>query len=189
MPVELEAKIKVADLEPLRQKLRELGAQGIGAFHETNTFFDSTNAALQNSGKGLRIRINRNVDKGTEEAIITFKGPRQPGTFKSREELETTVSDAGQAEAIFRAMGFVRKLSFEKRRESWKLDSCKIELDEVPHLGTFLEIEGPEEKTITAVQHKLGLDHAPHITDSYASMLAQWLKQNGREEQTVGFSD
>jgi adenylate cyclase class 2 len=189
VPTELEAKIKVADFEPLRQQLKKLGAQHIGSFHETNTFFDTPDAKLQNAGKGLRIRINRNVAKGTEEAIITYKGPRKAGTFKSREELETIVVDAGQAEAIFAAIGFERKLSFEKRRESWKLDSCKIELDEVPHLGTFLEIEGPDDRTITAVQHKLGLDHASHITDSYASLLAQWLKHNGRQEKTVKFSD
>jgi predicted adenylyl cyclase CyaB len=189
MPLELEAKIKVPDLDPLRQKLRELGAQRIGAFHETNTFFDSPNAALQNSGKGLRIRINRNVGNATEEAIITYKGPRQAGTFKSRQELETTISNAEQTEAIFTALGFERQLSFEKRRESWKLDDCKIELDEVPHLGTFLEIEGPDEQTITVVQHQLGLDHAPHISDSYASLLAQWLKQNGRADSNIKFSN
>jgi adenylate cyclase class 2 len=186
MATELEAKIKVPDFAPLRARLRELGASSQGIVHETNTFFDTTSAALQGGGKGLRIRINRS-ENGHEEAIITFKGPRKPGTFKNREELETTVSDPTTTEAIFKALGLERRISFEKRRESWKLGSCKIELDEIPHLGTYLEIEGPDEQSITTIQHQLGLDHAPHITDSYASLLANWLKQNRPAEKTVRF--
>ena len=43
---------------------------------------------------------------------------------------------------------------------SWKLGGCTVELDELPHLGTFVEIEGPSEAAILKVRDQLQLDRA-----------------------------
>ncbi len=46
-------------------------------------------------------------------------------------------------------------------------------MDELPLLGSFLEIEGPDDKKIADVQKNLGLANLPHITESYASLVAK----------------
>ena len=95
---------------------------------------------------GLRLRTNHDSATGTETHIITWKGPRQPGALKSREEVELTVTDPADAALLLEKLGYVKVLTFEKRRQSWQLGGCKVELDELPLLGSFVEVEGPGER-------------------------------------------
>lgn len=115
---------------------------------------------------------------------MTFKGPVQPGPFKSREEQEIEVSDAETASRILHGLGFVMVLRYEKRRESWRLDDCRIELDEPPHIGLFVEIEGPGEAAIAAAAARLGLDDVVHEKASYVRMLHAYCVEHG----IAGFS-
>ncbi len=73
---------------------------------------------------------------------LTFKGPaRFEQGIKTREERETSVGSAEEAEAILLRLGFVRRFRYEKRREEWRLFGCAVALDETP-IGNFVEIEG-----------------------------------------------
>ena len=189
MPSEIEAKLKVDDLAPTRHLLKSLGAVLDGTHLELNAFFDTPDLALQRQDKGLRLRTRRNLIDGTQDAILTFKGPNQPGPFKNREEIETRVADPKAAAALLQALGFRQDLSFEKKRESWLFDRCHVELDEVPHLGFFVEIEGPDEATITAVRHKLALDDALPMKKSYIALLLQWMNEQGRNDTAIRFPE
>ncbi len=88
---------------------------------------------------------------------------------------------------ILKALNFVQVLSFQKKRESWEFDGCKIELDELPHLGLFLEIEGPTDAAIATIQEKLGLADAAPIKESYVGMLMDWLKSNPAPNNVITF--
>src|SRR6185436_11634128 len=101
MPIEIEAKMKVPDHAPVRAKLQQLGAKKVGEFLETNTFFDTRDKSLLAADRGLRIRQNRNRTRGSEEFIVTAKGPRLHGEMKSREELELKVSDGEAMSKLF----------------------------------------------------------------------------------------
>ena len=78
-------------------------------------------------------------------------------------------------------------LSFEKRRHTWRLSGCSIELDELPHLGVYVEIEGPDEATVMKVRATLALDKSPIIKTSYIAMLMSWLQEKGSAERSVVF--
>ena len=62
-------------------------------------------------------------------------------------------------------------MAVEKKRCLWRLDGCEVALDDVPLLGNFVEIEGPDVEKITHVQKRLGLADVPHIPRSYASLI------------------
>jgi adenylate cyclase class 2 len=187
MPVETEAKLKVSNHDSVRQKLRDLGATAAGRHLEVNTIFDSPKRTLFSARKALRVRVSRNLDTAREEVILTFKGPRQATQFKSREEIETNVSSAEHTTAILKALDFAPVISFEKKRESWKLDDCHVELDEVPYLGKFVEIEGPSDASITAVQQQLGLADAAPEKSSYVRMLMEYLESHRIPDRTITF--
>jgi adenylate cyclase class 2 len=187
MPVEIEAKMSVESFEPVRAKLRELGARHAGEHFEVNTFFDTEDRSLLVADEGLRLRLERDNASGNERHVITWKGPRQLGPLKSREELEVEVLGGDRAVQILERLGYLRTLSFEKRRESWELDGCKVELDEVPHLGRFVEVEGPDEKTVMDVRDRLGLSARPMIKGSYISLLTAHLKERGETTKHVAF--
>jgi adenylate cyclase class 2 len=109
---------------------------------------------------------------------MTFKGPVQGGPIKSREELEIEVNDAEEAARLLGGLGFVVILDYEKRRESWRMGDCQVELDEPPHVGLFVEIEGPRDG-IRQTQERLGLGDVPHTPESYVQMLLSFSERNG----------
>jgi len=187
MSVEIEAKMAIPDLEPVRATLKRLDATGGGLTLETNIFFDTPDRDLQKAGSGLRLRTNHDVACGRDKHVITHKGPLLAGVVKSRQETELTVENAADAAALFAQLGFKKTLTFQKRRESWKLGSCKIELDEVPHLGSFVEVEGPDEATVMKVRGELGLSDRPIIKSSYVGMLVEYLAERGESANEVNF--
>jgi predicted adenylyl cyclase CyaB len=138
--------------------------------------------------KGLRVRKNHNVKTGHDTIVITHKGPRQPGPLKTRTETELEVSNLDDTVRLFEAIGYQQVLSFQKRRESWQLGKCRIELDEVPHLGPFVEIEGPSEAMVMQVRQELGLSQQPIVKSSYTGLLMSYLQEHGETERTVRFS-
>jgi adenylate cyclase class 2 len=187
MPVEIEAKMKVADHAQIRQRLRDNHAKHESTVLETNTFFDTSDRSLSSHDKGLRLRHTTDTQTHEEKSKLTFKGPRQHGKLKNREEHELEVGNSQDAKALLEALGFAKMVSFQKRRESWMLDKCHVELDEVPYLGTFVEIEGPDEDAVMRVRERLQLQDNEPIMTSYISMLMSHLKEKGITARDVTF--
>ena len=124
-------------------------------------------------------------EQNRSRCIITMKGPLQKGEFKTREEIEFTASDAEAVRAIFENMGYQTSLSFEKRRESWSMGGCEVDLDELPYLGNFVEIEGKTEAAIEAVRESLGLGGLPSITSGYIAMLSRYLQEHQIKDRKI----
>ncbi len=161
MPIEVEKKyrLEAGQVEPLRRRLREAGAEGRGgAEFEENVIY--TGPGLDPARRVLRLRR-----KGGR-AVFTFKERDLSGSpVKRQREEETEVSDAGALAAILEALGYRPALVYEKRRETWHVAGAEVVLDELP-FGLFVEIEG-DEPCILEVEKLLGLDsaeaeHAPY---------------------------
>jgi len=188
MAVEIEAKMKLDDLDAIRRRLESLGASPAGEHLETNTFFDTADTSLRKADKGLRLRANKDVKTGETEYIVTFKGPRQPGELKTRQEIEFSVDDPTAATQAFIELGFRVSIRFQKRRRSWRFMQCKVELDELPRLGGFVEIEGPSADAVMAARKALDLANEPLVSDSYASLLARQLTFDlSKTDDMIGF--
>lgn len=179
MATELEAKFRVHSHEDVRRRLNECGAARRGIYLETNHLFDLPDASLRAAGKGLRVRDVQMLDGEPATHVLTFKGPLRPGPFKDREEIETAVHDADAACAILAALGYEETLCFEKQRETWRLDDVSVELDTLPEIGEFVEIEGPDPGAITAACEKLGLGATEPVSETYVSLLAARMEVRG----------
>ena len=172
---EIEAKIKVASLEPIEDKLKELGADFVQSVRQVDTYFMDTHEQLRKDDCGLRIR--QEIAESQTTAKITFKGPRTDSQFKSRSEYETGIDNIEMMEKIFDALGYHKRIVIKKKRGMWLLDNCEVCLDKLPELGCFVEVEGPNENVISSVLKKLNLKNEPHIPHGYASMMSRKLKQ------------
>jgi len=187
MPIEVEAKFKVDSHDAVRAKLAEIGGRHLRRVLETNHIFDDAGRTLLAGGRGLRIRECRADAGKAPPPILTYKGPRRPGPMKTREEIEVTLDDADAGRSILQRLGFVEAVRFEKRRESWQLDDCQIELDEVPYLGRYVEIEGPDESAVRRVQDKLGLGACKIIRTSYIALLVEHCHAAGLPADRITF--
>jgi adenylate cyclase, class 2 len=178
MPLEIEVKLRSPSLAAARAALQVAGAVRVGIFHETNLFFDRPDGSLRAHDTGLRIRFSRKEGETAVTALFTFKGPKQSSRLQPREAFDLTVVPADEAVGFLTALGFEQTHAFEKRRESWEFGGCKIELDELPAFGTFVEIEGPSEEIVLDVQKRLGLADLEVVKTSYSAMVAQHVRQH-----------
>jgi adenylate cyclase, class 2 len=174
MGTEIEIKLRVPDSTDLRQRLLAAGARRIGRVTETNRIFDTPDRSLLNAGCGLRVRLEQPLDTADPvRALLTFKGPRQEGELKVREELETAVADGATLAAILDRLGLHDVIRYEKRRETWAVGVCHVVLDELPQLGRFVEIEGPDAAAVAAVRAQLALSAAPVVPETYVELAAR----------------
>lgn len=173
MHTEIEAKLKIDSPAKIVRKLKAAGGKFLCRQLQTDAYFDDGKGTLSKADSALRIRSWFVGHR--QRAVITFKGPKQKGRFKRREEVQFEVDNAASAEALLAAIGYKKMLVLQKRRRIWRLDGCEVSLDELPLLGSFVEIEGPRERIIAAVQKKLGLSDLPHIPESYASLMKRKL--------------
>lgn len=188
MPHEIEAKFRIGDPQALRVRLAEAGARQTGIVFEVNRILDTPDRRLRQADRALRIRETRRVDLPGEPpapvVTITFKGPRDAAAIRSREELESIVDHAPAMVAILGQLGFVEQVLYEKRREHWWFDPCRVALDELPRLGWFVELEGPSVAAIEQARTRLGLADRPVHPETYVELAARHgvLMPDGRRE-------
>lgn len=175
MDTEIEAKLKVDSLKEVTERLTQLRAEFLQEQIQTDYYFDDADRSLTRTDRCLRLR--HLVAGGKEKFLLAYKGARERRRPKKRAEIEIEIEDGDSTKRLFSQLGYETALVVEKKRCIWRLGQCEVALDELPLLGSFVEIEGPEEGNISAVQEKLGLAHLPHIAETYACLVAKKLGQ------------
>jgi adenylate cyclase class 2 len=144
MPTEIEKKYRLTPAQRLRveQSLKESPAVFISEDFEENTLY--AGGTLDEHHSVLRVRRTR------QGAVLTFKtGVDTDSGIKQRREEESRVDNAEAIESILEAVGFNRRMVYEKRRLTWNFESVEVVIDELP-FGNYMEIEGPVEGIVQA---------------------------------------
>ncbi|MGA1979670.1 MAG: class IV adenylate cyclase [Sedimentisphaerales bacterium] len=183
MNIEIEAKLKVDSLEEVERKLIESGAEFRQEQLQIDNYFDDANKTLTKADRCLRLR--RLLVGKNERFFLTYKGTKEKNEFKKRQEIEIEVGDGDSAEKLLLLLGYNKVLVFEKKRRVWRFSGCEVALDELPLLGSFVEIEAPDGEKIADVQRNLGLSDLPPILESYASLMEKKLRQLGKKDKEV----
>lgn len=191
-----EVEIKVpADVDAVRDRLREAGAERVDARRQRDAYYDAPHRDFAETDEALRLRRETPLPEGigstepgdeasgeveAETTKVTYKGPLLDEGSKTRAEHETEVADSEAAAGILSGLGFDPAATVEKRREFWAHDGFTVTLDAVDGLGEFVEIEREvdDEAAIGAVRDdaldaldRLGLDGADQVRTSYLGLL------------------
>ena len=180
---EVEIKFRIADIDRLAARLRQLGFQQVTPrTHEMNTLFDLPGQPLRGRGDVLRLR------QYGETWVLTHKTKSQSesGPHKTRIETETRVDNGEKMEAILRALQFAPSFRYEKFRTEWSDGQGHVVVDETP-IGNFGEIEGSPE-WIDKTASRLGIAEQEYITDSYAGLFLSWKQQTGSKASEMTFA-
>jgi adenylate cyclase class 2 len=183
MYIEIEAKLKVESLEEIKHRLTGLGAEFLQEQLQTDCHFDDANGTLQKTDCCLRLR--QQVADGGERFFLTYKGAKEKSSFKKRQEIEVEVPDSESVQKLFSSLGYEKVLVIQKKRFTWRLKDCEVALDELPLIGYFVEIEGPDEGKIADVQKSLGLSGLPHVKRGYRALVTARLRELGKEQREV----
>ena len=183
LSLETEIKIKVANPEAVRRRLRYLGYRvHARRIFESNTVLDTTDLRLRNGGEVLRLR------RAGHKNTVTYKGPSRPGRHKCREEVETTVASGDALERILKHLGCEESFRYEKYRTEYARDSERgiVTVDETP-VGNYLEIEGSP-NWIDETARELGFSPADYITKSYSALYLEYCHERGITPSNMVFS-
>jgi len=190
MPEEIEAKIRIGDPDAFRRRMAARARSAGETVFEVNRLFDDAAASLRGRGSALRVREEfRLPDRVRLRTILTFKGPPAAGPMKRRPEFELQVEAAEPLVVILEALGLSEAFRYEKRRTTWHVGRCEVTLDELPHLGWFVEVEGPDEEAVLAELADLGFADTPLIRASYIRLLREHLKLLGRDPTRAVFDE
>jgi adenylate cyclase, class 2 len=170
--LEIELKVRVPDLQPIRQRLRDLHAEQTDRTHEHDVYFNAPHRDFGQTDEALRVRY------GDDKIIVTYKGAKIQGfEFKAREEINVIVENGPRFEDILERLGFRRTAIVDKMREYYRYDEASIALDDVQGLGFFVEIEltGDETSSLAAgrineIANKIGVE-GEHTLSSYLELL------------------
>ncbi len=187
IPAEIEIKLRMDDFIAVRAALVSAGAQALGTDRELNMFFDRPDKSLYADGAGLRLRWLWHNQAVEPQALLTWKGRALPSVMHHRPSLDINVAPPEQMVALLEILGFRRTLAFEKLRESWRLDTCRIELDQLPDLGNFVEIEAPTEAAVLAMQRRLNLLGRPIEPQPYIALVERHLRAHPADDNTLRF--
>ncbi len=163
----VEIKARCQDPDFVRRYLLEKQAEFRGTDEQTDTYF------IVAKGR-LKLR-----EGNIENNLIFYERNNLAGPKHSHFNLVKVEDAAGLKEVLIKSMGI--KTVVKKRREIYYIGNVKFHVDEVPGLGSFVEIEaGNVLEDMTAEQLKSQCDHymaemgirePDLIKNSYSDML------------------
>jgi adenylate cyclase class 2 len=170
--LEVELKVKVPLLEPVRKQLLTKGAEFKGRIHEHDIYYNAPHRDFGVTDEAVRVRYTN------EHAVVTYKGAKiKKFGLKAREELNTAVESGEVFETMLDRLGFTKTTEVNKWRENYWFSDAAISLDEVDELGPFVEIEiiaedenSPAEARIEKIAKEIGVSGEP-ILASYLELL------------------
>lgn len=166
--LEVEAKVALDGPDAVRAALHRLGAAASPAVVEVDAFFRHPSRDLVARDEALRLRTT------TTGFELTYKGPRQEGAYKGREERTVRLSD--DPTPVLDALGFTVTVRLRKTRERHRLAALEMTIDHVEGLGWFVEVEAMAEDArvaeaaVRAGLRELGLDGRPRVQASYVEL-------------------
>lgn len=177
--LEVELKVKISSLDPVREQLIQKKAKSGGKVHEHDIYYNAPHRDFGQTDEAVRVRYTN------DHAVVTYKGPKiKKFGLKAREELNFAVECGKTFETMLDRLGFTRTLEVNKWRETYKLGTASVSLDLVDGLGTFAEIEVMTESEsdnptalIEKIAKEIGVVGEP-ILASYLEMLLD--KQPGK---------
>lgn len=167
--MEVESKFKIVSPDEVRRRLAEIGARLISRELEKDAYY----AVPEGSGlTAVRLRSTGRRGLFTIKSAPPAGGESKPG-LKVLEEAQVEVDDAARFARLLEKLGLVPQFRKEKIRESYDWSGLSIFLDELPHLGFYLEIEAPEEG-IRAAATALGLDMSQASGETYMEIFSRY---------------
>lgn len=123
----VEIKARCTDPVLVRNFLLDNQAEFIGTDEQTDSYFNVSNGRLK-----LR-------EGNIENNLIYYERANQAGPKQSHFKLVKVEDAAGLKAALTASVGI--KVVVKKRREIWYIRNVKFHIDDVPGLGSFVEIE------------------------------------------------
>lgn len=141
MNIEVEIKVKVDNLEEIKDKVSKIGKL-IKSIRQIDDYYIPCQRDFFNQKphpvEWLRIRTN--PDKVIFEYDLSINKDAD-GKQECAEEYETEISNPEDFRKILNFLDFKKVITVDKQREYWMCGNIEVALDTIKDLGTFIEAE------------------------------------------------
>ncbi len=151
MKTEIEVKFVAVDVEDVRRRLVDAGAECEQPMRLMRRV--AIDSEFMRTGKNAFIRIRDEGNKVT----MTYK-QFDDLSLHGAKEIEVEVSDFEATVALLEQAGLPAHTYQETRRETWRLDGAEVMIDEWPWLEPYIEIEAESEEVVRRVADLLGFN-------------------------------
>lgn len=153
-----EYEFRIIDVSPYEacKKLKSLGATYVGRWKQKRLIYDSI---PKKDHEIIRLRTN---GEKTTLAYKIFESMDISGT----KEIEVNVSSFEKTNEILEHMGHKARSSQENNRIRFIYNEAEIDVDTWPLIGTYVEVEGKDEKHVLEVIESLGFDDKEKTGDA-----------------------
>ena len=147
MDNEIEAQFLDIDRDAVRSRLKEIGAK----LEKPEVLM---RRVVFDLGKHAFARVRDEGDK----IVMTYKNISDDDSIMGTKEVNVEVGNYDDAILLLKSCGLRAKSHEESKREVWSFDEVEICIDTWPWIPTFMEIEGPTEKSVWDAAERLGFD-------------------------------
>src|SRR3989338_2779634 len=167
---EIEVRFLDIDQNALIEKLRSLNARDLGEdFLSEVIFYDKAGRWQYKEKKFVRIRQTKTG------VFLAFKH-NEEDTATGTKEIEVEVGDFEKTKALLEEIGLAAFRENEKKRRTFLLGDVTVDIDTWPSVPTYVELEGPSEKSLKAAAKKLGLDWSKTVFESPRFVIEKYYK-------------
>lgn len=178
MTEETELKFIVQNYGEIARKLMNK-SNFVSTAYELTVMYDNKEKSLFKEDARLRLRQIKNLKNNTETCELSYKKPKTREGIKIEEEDEVSISSFKEMQEILLKIGFFKVSSYDRVRDTFKKDNCKITLDTFS-FGDILEIEG-EINSIKKIAKELGLNLKNNTSKSCDDIYDDICKKQGKE--------
>ena len=175
--LEVELKFKVEDPEIFRARVLELTARELGMESQEDLYLAHPSRDFAQTGEAFRIRRIESLNR------ITYKGPRQPGPTKTREEIEIGFDSGPEAfqglQKVLFSLGFRPVATVRKQRISFEVQKLGRTISEIETIVEGASELAGSQAAIQNLAIQLGLDPQAAEPRSYLRMLLETHKPSG----------
>lgn len=144
---EIEAQFLDIDKNEIRKKLEEIGAKCVKPeVLMKRVVFDT--------GPNSFARVR---DEGNNKIVMTYKNVADEKSILGTKEVNVVIDNYENGILFMKGCGLEPKAEQESYRETWEYGDVEICIDTWPWLPTFVEVEGPSEKSVWDTAKKMGL--------------------------------
>lgn len=147
---EIEAQFLDINKNEIREKLKAIGAKCVKPeVLMKRRVFDTGPHSF------ARVR-----DEGGGKIVMTYKNVSDDKSILGTKEVNVEIDNFENGFLFLKGCGLEVKAEQESYRETWEYDKVEICIDTWPWIPTFIEVEGPSEKSVWDTAKKLGLSRS-----------------------------
>ncbi len=183
MALEIEIKLAVKDRKKLYDLINFCESESTRAskqIKQKDEYFDTPENLLRE--KDLTVRL-RTVD---DKIKVAIKSPRIyiDDKIHKRVEIELSVTDESEIRAQLKNHSLVQKTIIEKKRQVFWFDNTAVSIDELPFIGTFVEIEAHSSDRIRNILEIFHLSEDNAVRENYTELLEAHFSRIGLPTKT-----